>query len=84
MVYFLFTLMTVFSLMLGSLFKNNLFKCLHILFTRRECENVELIVGNIVQENNKNEVERLDKQRHDDFLSMLRGFIVNQVSSLHS
>nr|GMD02131.1 sorting nexin 2B-like [Ipomoea batatas] len=31
-----------------------------------------------IKENNKNEVERLDKQRHDDFLSMLRGFIVNQ------
>ncbi|VFQ77487.1 unnamed protein product [Cuscuta campestris] len=31
-----------------------------------------------IKENNKNELERLEKQRHDDFLSMLRGFIVNQ------
>ncbi|XP_052186355.1 sorting nexin 2B-like [Diospyros lotus] len=32
-----------------------------------------------VKENNKNELERLDKERHDDFLSMLKGFVVNQV-----
>ncbi|CAH9069713.1 unnamed protein product [Cuscuta europaea] len=32
-----------------------------------------------IKENNKNELERLEKQRHDDFMSMLRGFIVNQV-----
>ncbi|VFQ72805.1 unnamed protein product [Cuscuta campestris] len=31
-----------------------------------------------IKENNRNELERLEKQRHDDFLSMLRGFIVNQ------
>ncbi|RAL45770.1 hypothetical protein DM860_009634 [Cuscuta australis] len=31
-----------------------------------------------VVENNKNELEILEKQRHDDFLSMLRGYIVNQ------
>lgn len=33
-----------------------------------------------MQENNKNELERFEKERHDDFLGMLRGFIVNQVS----
>ncbi|KAK6122000.1 hypothetical protein DH2020_044262 [Rehmannia glutinosa] len=30
-------------------------------------------------ENNRNELERLDKERHDDFMNMLKGFIVNQV-----
>ena len=34
---------------------------------------------NYMQENNRNELERLDKERHDDFLSMLKGFVVNQV-----
>lgn len=32
-----------------------------------------------MQENNWSELERLDKERHDDFLSMLKGFIINQV-----
>ncbi|KAM7494751.1 hypothetical protein LguiB_029360 [Lonicera macranthoides] len=32
-----------------------------------------------IKENNKNELERLDRERHDDFLSMLKGFVVNQV-----
>ncbi|KAL3521264.1 hypothetical protein ACH5RR_019413 [Cinchona calisaya] len=31
-----------------------------------------------IKENNKNELDRQDKERHDDFLSMLKGFIVNQ------
>ncbi|PHT44918.1 Sorting nexin 2A [Capsicum baccatum] len=31
-----------------------------------------------IKENNKNEHERFEKERHDDFLGMLRGFIVNQ------
>lgn len=31
-----------------------------------------------IKENNKNELERFGKERHDDFLGMLRGFIVNQ------
>lgn len=31
-----------------------------------------------IKESNKNEFERLDRERHDDFLSMLKGFIVNQ------
>lgn len=31
-----------------------------------------------IKENNRNELERLDKERHDDFLSMLKGFVVNQ------
>nr|CAD1828849.1 unnamed protein product [Ananas comosus var. bracteatus] len=32
-----------------------------------------------IKENNRNELERLDRERHDDFLSMLKGFIINQV-----
>lgn len=32
-----------------------------------------------VQENIKNELERLDRERHNDFMSMLKGFVVNQV-----
>ncbi|XP_076932247.1 sorting nexin 2B-like [Bidens hawaiensis] len=31
-----------------------------------------------IKENNKSELERLDKERHDDFFSMLKGFVVNQ------
>ena len=34
---------------------------------------------NYMQENNKNELERMDKDMHNDFLSMLKGFVVNQV-----
>ncbi|XP_047333913.1 sorting nexin 2A-like [Impatiens glandulifera] len=32
-----------------------------------------------IKENNKTELERLEKERQADFLSMLRGFVVNQV-----
>ncbi|KAH7841337.1 hypothetical protein Vadar_028555 [Vaccinium darrowii] len=31
-----------------------------------------------IKDNNKNELERLDKERHNDFMSMLKGFVVNQ------
>ncbi|KAI8007798.1 Sorting nexin 2B [Camellia lanceoleosa] len=31
-----------------------------------------------IKDNNKNEFERLDKDMHNDFLSMLKGFAVNQ------
>ncbi|XP_076954695.1 sorting nexin 2B-like [Bidens hawaiensis] len=31
-----------------------------------------------IKANNKSELERLDKERHDDFFSMLKGFVVNQ------
>lgn len=34
---------------------------------------------NHIQENIRSELERHDKERHDDFMSMLRGFVVNQV-----
>lgn len=32
-----------------------------------------------MQDNNKNEFERLDKEKHNDLLNMLKGFVVNQV-----
>ncbi|XP_073114554.1 LOW QUALITY PROTEIN: sorting nexin 2A [Elaeis guineensis] len=32
-----------------------------------------------IKENNKTELERLDRERRDDFVTMLRGFLVNQV-----
>ncbi|KAL4576100.1 hypothetical protein LXL04_012188 [Taraxacum kok-saghyz] len=31
-----------------------------------------------IKENNKSELDRLDKERHDDFFGMLKGFVVNQ------
>ncbi|KAG1339016.1 sorting nexin 2B [Cocos nucifera] len=31
-----------------------------------------------IKENNRSELERLDRERHDDFLSMLKGFVKNQ------
>ncbi|RWR78937.1 sorting nexin 2A-like protein [Cinnamomum micranthum f. kanehirae] len=31
-----------------------------------------------IKENNRFELERVDRERHDDFLGMLRGFIINQ------
>ncbi|GFP86578.1 sorting nexin 2b [Phtheirospermum japonicum] len=31
-----------------------------------------------IKENNRNELDRLEKERHDDFVNMLKGFIVNQ------
>ncbi|KAG6418489.1 hypothetical protein SASPL_120693 [Salvia splendens] len=31
-----------------------------------------------MQENNKTELERLEKEKHDDFVNMLKGLIVNQ------
>ena len=32
------------------------------------------------QEINKTELERLDIERHNDFMGMVRGFVLNQVS----
>ena len=39
--------------------------------------------GMFLQENNRSELERIDKERHSDFLSMLRGFVVNQVPYIY-
>ncbi|KAJ4779210.1 sorting nexin [Rhynchospora pubera] len=32
-----------------------------------------------IKDNNRSELERLDRQRHDDLLSMLKGFVISQV-----
>ncbi|GAV58666.1 PX domain-containing protein/Vps5 domain-containing protein [Cephalotus follicularis] len=32
-----------------------------------------------IKENNRSELERLDRERHADFFNMLKGFVVNQV-----
>jgi len=36
-----------------------------------------------LQENNRSELERIDQERNSDFLSMLRGFVVNQVKFIY-
>jgi hypothetical protein len=36
-----------------------------------------------MQENNKIEIKRFDKERRRDFIEMLKGFVVNQVRVLH-
>lgn len=33
-----------------------------------------------MQENNRTELERLDRERKADFLTMLKGFVLNQVN----
>lgn len=33
----------------------------------------------VIQENNRTELERFDRERKADFLDMLKGFVVNQV-----
>ena len=33
----------------------------------------------LMQENNRTELERLDRERQADFLNMLKGFVVSQV-----
>jgi hypothetical protein len=33
-----------------------------------------------IKENNRSEIERLDKERKADFVNMLKGFVINQVS----
>lgn len=43
-----------------------------------EAKNCAVIEYERIKENNKNELERLDKERHDDFFDMLKGFVVNQ------
>ncbi|KAK4403429.1 Sorting nexin 2B [Sesamum angolense] len=43
-----------------------------------DAKNCAIIEYERVKENNRNELERLDKERHDDFVNMLKGFIVNQ------
>ncbi|CAL5426934.1 unnamed protein product [Camellia sinensis] len=33
-----------------------------------------------IKENNRTEIERLDRERKDDFVNMLKGFVINQVA----
>ena len=35
-----------------------------------------------LQENNRTEIERLDRERKADFKNMLKGFVLNQVKAL--
>uniref|UniRef100_A0A1D1XDT9 Sorting nexin 2B n=1 Tax=Anthurium amnicola TaxID=1678845 RepID=A0A1D1XDT9_9ARAE len=44
-----------------------------------DAKNVALREYERIKENNRNELERLDRERHDDFLCMLKGFVINQV-----
>ena len=45
------------------------------------CSHSHLHLRNtLMQENNRNELERFDEERHADFLNMLKGFVLNQVT----
>ncbi|KAK3443966.1 hypothetical protein EUGRSUZ_B04005 [Eucalyptus grandis] len=44
-----------------------------------DAKNVAIREYERIKENNRTELERLDKERHADFLNMLKGFVVNQV-----
>ncbi|XP_030537640.2 sorting nexin 2B-like [Rhodamnia argentea] len=44
-----------------------------------DAKNVAIREYERIKENNWTELERLDKERHADFLNMLKGFVVNQV-----
>ena len=41
-----------------------------------------LLILQILQENNKSEIERFDRERRADFMNMLKGFVINQVNSV--
>ncbi|KAK7300877.1 hypothetical protein RJT34_11728 [Clitoria ternatea] len=44
-----------------------------------DAKNVAIREYERIKENNRTELERLDKERQTDFLNMLKGFVVNQV-----
>ncbi|XP_050217050.1 sorting nexin 2B-like [Mercurialis annua] len=44
-----------------------------------DAKNVAIREYERIKENNKAELERLDRERHADFLNMLKGFVLNQV-----
>ncbi|RDX97287.1 Sorting nexin 2B, partial [Mucuna pruriens] len=44
-----------------------------------DAKNVAIREYERIKENNRTELERLDKERQADFLNMLKGFVVNQV-----
>lgn len=36
----------------------------------------------MMQENNRSELERFDKERHRDFIAMMKGFVICQVCAV--
>ncbi|XP_004490663.1 sorting nexin 2B-like isoform X2 [Cicer arietinum] len=44
-----------------------------------DAKNVAIREYERIKENNRSELERLDRERQTDFLNMLKGFVVNQV-----
>ncbi|KAJ8768681.1 hypothetical protein K2173_023585 [Erythroxylum novogranatense] len=44
-----------------------------------DAKNVAIREYERIKENNRIELERLDRERHADFLNMLKGFVLNQV-----
>ncbi|CAK7351927.1 unnamed protein product [Dovyalis caffra] len=44
-----------------------------------DAKNVAIREYERIKENNRSELERLDSERHADFLNMLKGFVLNQV-----
>ncbi|XP_018475651.1 sorting nexin 2B [Raphanus sativus] len=44
-----------------------------------DAKNVAIREYERIKENNRSEVERLDRERRADFLNMMKGFVVNQV-----
>lgn len=53
---------------------------LYIYMLLQVCLEYELMIIKL-QENNRSELERLDRERQNDFLNMLKGFVYNQVCS---
>lgn len=52
------------------------------VFIMEYCVQIWLMSVECLQENNRSELERIDRERNSDFQSMLRGFVVNQVKSI--
>lgn len=44
-----------------------------------DAKNVAVREYERIKENNRTELERFDRERHADYLSMLKGFVINQV-----
>ncbi|KAG9455228.1 hypothetical protein H6P81_008132 [Aristolochia fimbriata] len=44
-----------------------------------DAKNVAIREYERIKENNRVELERLDQERHDSFLDMMKGFVINQV-----
>ncbi|CAF2118801.1 BnaA03g55530D [Brassica napus] len=50
-----------------------------IIKATEDAKNVAIRDYERIKENNRSEVERLDRERRADFLNMMKGFVVNQV-----